>query len=218
MKRLVAIGMISISILMAGCGESESGVNFINIDSLPSDITLKGTTLKVTNTEIYQEQSSDEGHPYYFSAVITIDKSEISDDDLYWLLKNENGKPLTADCHLTSEKNETDYESIPEVTDYYDDDNYYLIFNDYNNEYRYPLTDAELSIDIDAEQEDTYTHDGKEYHKTSHYSFDVNKSDGEIKAEVKDISDMPVSQYAQLCNGLQSTAEFFQSLDNGQNN
>ncbi|MGO5314071.1 hypothetical protein ACTQ1O_06605 [Bilifractor sp. LCP21S3_A7] len=217
---LVTASVLSFACLISGCaGNSENSVNMIDVDTLPSDITLKGTEMKVTKIDLYQNRSSEQGHPYSFAAVITIDRSKINDDDLYWLLNRDDGtNPLTADCYLTSEKNDIEFESVPKVSDYYDNDNLYFIFFDYDNECRYALTDAELSFDINAEQLDTYTYKGNEYHKTTCYSYSVNHDYSKIKLKMKDLSDMPLAQFTQLYKGVKADADFYNGLANAESN
>ena len=226
MKKYGLIALLTAATLMTGCKSGLSAYgpvsssadrgSVLTAKSLPYEITVMGSTLNVSSVDLYEERYTTNGHPYHFSTVLTIDRSGVSDNDLYWVLRsNAVDNTLSVTCDLTSDKNGVKYQEIPEVETYYDDNNIYYIFYDYYNEYQYPLSDASTDIWISAEQEDTYTSDGKEYNKTNSYSLYVNSQLSNIKAEIKDISDMPAQQYEKLCEGLKTRSdEYHQLLQN----
>lgn len=165
-----------------------------SVNSIPYDkIYWNEEVMSLESIDIYQEKS-DSGHGYFPYVVVRIDTTSMSEDGLYWMMKDQEGfgiKTFDEDVYLTSEKNEINHERMSLLYGWYDNNEIVSIYW-LSDEYRYDFLDAELSVCINIEQDETYEYEDGELQKSNTYTWRINNEwIGEIELPVQDSENMP---------------------------
>jgi len=130
---------------------SDYGTTY-SYDELPINIEYNGNDIKCLYTEIYQEKAE---HGYDIYVVASIDLSELSEDDIYWIGKDEE---LRISVLLTNKENDVEGVSMNELC-MLENNNVRRIVFYLNDTYRYTFANSCLSTFTDikkGKQTDTF--------------------------------------------------------------
>lgn len=109
-------------------------------------------------------------HSYNGYVIITIDRYNLSDDDVYWILKgNRYEWELDATAYWWPDGTDGETDSIPLLGCRYDENNIYFIFR--TDPQRRSLKGCKFSVAV------TYLQDGADYNDQYHYSYIADFSD-----------------------------------------
>lgn len=218
-KRMILSVFILFAFMITGCStnvQQESANRGLEVDikNLPfDDMQYNAEKMKLENVAIYTEKSSS-GFGYYPYVIVTIDKTGLSEENFYWMIKE---KDIDVTCYYTSEENEVDFSRMPLLKSYYNDTQLVYIFDDYNNEYKHDFSDIELDVVLNLTQEEKYEYKNDEgditdLNKVNSYTCRINSDYSEIKCEVNDISNLNEEQEEMRQQGLQEVIERYDLL------
>lgn len=194
----------------------DKGIESI-IDKLPfNELKINDEIFSLKNISTYQEKG-ESGYGYFPCVIAVFDLSNLSKQCLYWINKDD---AMSVSCYITSKSNNVDFKPIPLLKAYYDAEELVYIFNDYTEEYKHDFSDAEWTVCVDIEQDDTYKFKRKNgttgaLNKTNKYTVYINQNSG-IKSAVQDISKISETEAEMRNNGLneayQREVDFYNSV------
>lgn len=114
-----------------------------SLATLPFDMMIENKAVPFIKTSFF-ELHENHGYTAYF--VATLDRSNLSDDDVYWITKydsNKFNKTIDLNVYVDSEKNELDTERLNYLGCVYDSNNIYFSFS--SDLQRYSFLDSEFS-------------------------------------------------------------------------
>lgn len=172
-KRCMAILLI-FCILTVGCSSEPARPSSITFENLPGEIAYNDTIITLSDVsfcEVYTE--SDHGYTGY--CIVTVDRSNLTDDDVYWMLKQDLREPqaeFEVNAYLTSEINSLELERMSLLQRIYNDKNIYFVFftDDIQREH---LNDFKLSLQMIISPEKSLA-----AASTQSYYFDFNAEEG----------------------------------------
>lgn len=161
MKKLLFT--LACCLLLSGCGSSPTRSSSITISDLPGDISyedMKVSLSAVSFCEVYA------AHGYNGYCVVTVDRSALSDDEVYWMLNKDVGEiqaELEANVYLTSEANSLDGKRLSPLDTTYDSENIYFTFYTKTVQ-REHFDDFELNLQIITSPEKSLSADTTQYY------------------------------------------------------
>lgn len=181
MKKVILILIIT-SILLTSCSPAvsketqtvkdpnitysdESGDSY-DIKKLPFDMKYNGVNVQLLSVDLYQDKVE---HSYNLYAVISLDISKITEDDLYWIDKNKEIEPA---IYITNKQNDIKFDSMQKLCTY-DDGGIRKIAFWMNDEYRYSLSPSDICASVDIESKKTYDYKGKKLNKSDSYMYSI---------------------------------------------
>lgn len=210
-------------LLLTGCGDSSSEKRYkddngntitetdstktIYLKSLPSELQFNNTSIQYIALDMYQDNSYS-GHGYNIYATLTIDVSNLSDDELYWLDKDTeyiSDKTLQVKCYITDEHNDLDFESMSPISVVVDGKKRtytFMLINEFKNDF----TNASLSGYVNLMQDETYKQKSDsglplEINRVFNYQYEIDCTDN---YKLLTIDDMDTNIYNSINNALQS--------------
>lgn len=111
-----------------------------SIKSLPFDITVEEKAVPLIKTSFF-ELHENHGYTGYF--VATLDRSNLSDDDVYWITKYDSKKLVKTfdmNAYVDSAKNDLDTSRLNYLGCVYDNQHIYFSFS--TDSYRYSFLDS----------------------------------------------------------------------------
>lgn len=139
--------LLCFCMFITGCSSEAQQPAPITIDDLPGSLAYGEVSIllsAVSFCEIYA------AHGYTGYCVVTVDRSEIDDDDVYWLLNRQSGEiqaEFEINAYLTSEANSLENERMSQLRTTYDSENIYFVF--YSKDvHREHLNDFELGLQM----------------------------------------------------------------------
>lgn len=133
------------------------------VRSFPHKMTISGKTANITRVDLFEVYSN---HGYTGFVIVTIDRRNLSDDDMYWLLKLDGlSRELDADAHYWPDGTDGDIASLHYLGCRYTESNIYFMF--YTKHQRYSLNGVKFSISV------TYRPDGSSITDGYRYSYRV---------------------------------------------
>ena len=185
--------------------ESESGKSY-SIDALPYDMVYNDITIKLLSSEYYQSKTD---HGYNIYVVLNLDISDLSDDDLYWIEKDE---ALASRVYLDKGKNNINFDGMSELC-YLDVKGVRKIAFWNHEEYRYDFEATEATISIDIDQNETYKYKSDEgkttlLNKTYTYFFNYTIEGTDIKSE----SDIDSTLYNKMIKSFDNLKDIYNNL------
>lgn len=131
------------------------------VTEFPHTMNIGGKSVNLTSIDIF-ERKIDHGYVGYVA--ITIDRSNLSDDDIYWILKGKRYNwELDADAYWWPDGTDGDIKSLHFLGCRYNSSHIYFFF--YTDEQRYSLKDKKFSMSV------TYLADGDDYSNQYRYSY-----------------------------------------------
>lgn len=187
----------------------DSGKN-IGVEKLPYSIEYNAKTIPFVSISAYQEKAQ---HSYTLFVIVTLDVSALSDDEVYWLRKDD----LDVSLYATQENNGFDFDSLSKLgliwwTDIKQID---IVFTSpFTDEYRYPFNDIEVFSSVSLKQEETYQYTSSTTNKTSRLnkSIDANFKHVFSSGEFLKPSDIHPSLVKQINGWLGDRAQFYADL------
>ena len=166
MKKLTVVIFIIFSLCLCSCGNSgpslereidENGNNVLILSgqrttmaqALPCDIAYNSQYITVESVEFY-ENTVDYSHNLF--AVLTLDLSELDDEQVHWLLESD----LDVNAYITCEKNDYDFSSATRLGEiHYTDTNKLIVVfaSSFFKENRYSFSESNVSVAIEIAQE-----------------------------------------------------------------
>lgn len=167
MKRFYVV--VAILLLLTGCGNVPDKTTPIRFDSIPGEIVYNDTTISLSDVS-FGEVYADHGYTGY--CVVTVDRSNLTDDDVYWMLKKDLGDmqaEFEVNAYLSSESNALNSEYLSSLRTTYDNDSIYFFFytKDVQREH---LSDFEIDIQLIVSPEKSLTADTTQYY---YFDFDA---------------------------------------------
>lgn len=138
---LVALALL----VLSGCSSEPQRAEPISFQELPGEIVYHDTAINLTDVSFGEVYAN---HGYTGYCVVTISRENISDDDVYWMLKRDGiNVEFDVNAYLTSEVNALDSEMMQTLGSIYDEDNIYFFF--YNSETeRYRFDDFSVHVQM----------------------------------------------------------------------
>lgn len=190
-KRVFAfIVCISVLLCLAACSEggnnppttfSDGSFTYYSGDNLsysmktvPFDMVIEEKTVPFHKASFF-ELYVDHGYTAYL--VISLDRANLSDDDIYWLTKYDDKKfykTLDVNVYANSEKNQLQTESLHLMGIVYDDD--YIYYSYCSDNQRYSFLNSSFSCQVIIVPTGLTESDTVYYHYT-HTVDDSNYSD-----------------------------------------
>ncbi len=131
------------------------------VTSFPHKMTISGKTAHLSSVDIFETKVN---HGYVAHLVITIDRGQLTDDDMYWILKGYRYDwELDASALWWPESTESDSDSLHFLDCVYTDSNIYFFF--YTDLQRYSLKNTTFTVHI------TYLQDGADYSEQYRYLY-----------------------------------------------
>lgn len=155
--------LVILCVLIPGCGQSAKHPSSITFDDLPSEIAYDDTSISldgVSFCEVYAD------HGYIGYCVVTVDRTSLTDDNVYWMLNKEIGEiqaELEVNAYFTSEINSLESERMSQLGISYTDENIFFVFCTEDVQ-REQLNDFELSLQIIMSPEKNLTADTTQYY------------------------------------------------------
>lgn len=172
-RKCRAILLLSFCIALAsGCSSTQKQPAPITIEALPGDIASGDASISLSDVS-FCEAYADRGYTGY--CVVTIDRSNLSDDDVYWLLNRGPGDmqaELQVNAYISSEKNSLDDERMYQLQAIYNSENIYFMFYTKDVQ-RERLNDFEISLQMIMSPEKDLT-----AATTQYYYYRQNAEDG----------------------------------------
>lgn len=149
--------------VFAGCSSTPKQPNAITITSLPGDIAYKDTTIALSAVS-FCEVYADHGYTGY--CVATVDRDNISDDDIYWMLKRDLGDmqaEFGVNAYLSSPNNSLSSDRLSQLKTIYNSEHIYFMFytEDVQREH---LDDFEISLQMIVSPEKDLTATSTQYY------------------------------------------------------
>lgn len=187
--------------------EDEKGCT-IFAKSLPTVMDYNGKNVQLTSVDLYE---SVVDHSYYLYIVTTLDASDLTDDEFYWLHESD----LETICYITSEENEYDFDRAPNLGCLYDEDAktiQYVSMSDYMKENRYSFAGSKLTVVATTTQKEQYEYENKDGDTRSldkeneiMYSIDV-------ESDLLGVDEIPNPLHDNIARWLYDKADYY-SLD-----
>ncbi len=181
--------------------DDETGENRM-VDTLPYDMNFNGNTIVFDSVELFQGPSSS-GYGYSIYAVATIDVSNLDEKDLYWLDQDFGHVygTLQIDAYITDDSNNLDFDSMMLGHSIYGDKRMYAFT--LLEECKQPFNNAEVTVSISIEQDETYNYEAKDGHvselnKHNNYQYTAEAQGG---SAIKDIDSMAKDLLKSISNG-----------------
>lgn len=178
MKRIIAFILCLAAVLsLAACGDGGSVESHrdddgnlitesdrrrvVSVDSLPYSVPYNSKAITLKSVDSY-ELYADGSHSYHLYSVITIDISELTEEEVSWL----RGEDLDVRAFITSEKNGEDFGLMSSLGSIRWTDAKEIQFvktSSFSNSYRYSFSGAEICVSMavsqtgDKEQEVMYS-------------------------------------------------------------
>jgi len=117
-----------------------------SMKTIPFDMTIEEKSVPLCNTSFF-EYHADHGYTAYFIA--SLDRSNLSDDDIYWLTKfddKKHCKTIDFNVYAYSEKNELSTDPLHLLGIVYDDE--YIYYSFCSDHCRYSFLDGNFSCQI----------------------------------------------------------------------
>ena len=152
--------------------KSNGGATSYGIASLPFDMRDGEVVIplhSVSFYEIYQE------HGYVGFVIVALDRSALTDDDIYWMTKSEElakTPEISANAYLTSKSNELDGERMHFSSKVYDENFFYFVFE--SDKVRYDLRDGEISAQVIIAPTGSTIDETTNYY---HYTLELDESE-----------------------------------------
>ena len=146
------------------CYYSGNHLNY-SLNSIPFDMTIENKTIPFSKVSFFELH---ENHSYTAYIVASLDRNNLSDDDIYWLTKYDNKKfckTLDLNLYVTSKDNSLDTEYLTFLGCIYDDDHVY--FSYCSSSMRYSFLNSEFSCQF------IYTPTGITADDTVYYYYDL---------------------------------------------
>lgn len=129
MKRILTFPFLIILFLFTvGCSSESTQAQPIRFEELPGEITYNDASISLSAVSFCEVYAA---HGYNGYCVATIDRSNLSDDDIYWMLKTDLGETrseLEVNAYISSENNSLDSERLSKLRTSYDSENIYFMF------------------------------------------------------------------------------------------
>lgn len=170
MKRIACFLFLMIQILCTmGCSSEATQAQPIRFKELPGNITYNDTSISLSSVSFCEVYAA---HGYNGYCVATIDRSQLSDDDIYWMLKTDFGETrseLEVNAYLSSEKNSLENERLSKLRTSHDSENIYFMFYTPNVQ-REHLNDFSIGLQIVMSPEKDLLASTTQYY---YYDFDA---------------------------------------------
>lgn len=158
--------------LVSGCTSAPELPDSITIEALPGDMAYGDTTISLSAVS-FCEVYADHGYTGY--CIATVDRANLSDDDVYWMLNRDVGDiqaEFQVNAYLSSESNALDSEMMSQLQTTYNSENIYFMFytKDVQREH---LNDFEISLQMIMSPEKDLTATTTQY-----YYYYKNAEDG----------------------------------------
>lgn len=185
MKRLLLI-TLSILFVLCGCASTESykvkpdGTTIsiydrgtdVTYQNLPCKIQIDDKSITIESVDFYQDKAK---HGYNLYAIMTVDTSKLTDDDIYWIDKDD---VLDIRLNVDSEENNFESEYLSTIS-YLDSSNKRYISYLLMDESRYSFENADYDISVNATQKEKYMYNDSQLQKeNSYYVFNIKVSNG----------------------------------------
>lgn len=148
---------------VSGCSSAPEQADPITIEVLPGDIACGDASISLSAVS-FCEVYADHGYTGY--CVATVDRANLSDDDVYWMLNRDSGDiqaELQVNAYISSEGNALDGERMSQLQTIYNSENIYFMFytQDVQREH---LDDFEISLQIIASPQKDLTATTTQYY------------------------------------------------------
>lgn len=161
--RFTILSAVFLLALSAGCSSEPVQSAPITIEELPGDVVCGDTSLSLASFSFCEVYAN---HGYTGYCVATVDRSNLSDDDVYWLLNRDSGDicaEFQANAYLSSERNSLDNERMSLLQTIYNGEKIYFTF--YTDDvYREHLDDFEVTLQMIASPEKDLTASTTQYY------------------------------------------------------
>lgn len=208
MKKRMMLIALSAVVVMSGCGsnsakkiETSDGGTVMEKDygniyqdiSIPySSLNYNGKYLELSEVQVGYGKSSHGYYPIMYAKFDT-SKSNITDDELYWLANQEdsNNNDMQVWGFFTSQDNDLDSESMDIINIKYDEKNKIVQYAfAITQECKYEISSAsQYELFVNIKQKETYSNESGDMHKCNTYFFLVN-GDSKISQDVLQVKDM----------------------------
>ncbi len=188
-KNSILLMALLMTFILVSCSSASTKSDPITISDLPGDIPCNDTQITLSAVSFCEVYAA---HGYTGYCIATVDRSNLSDDDLYWMLNKETGQ-LQAEidivAYLTSEENSLESERLSQLQTIYNGENIYFMFYTTDVQRKH-LNDFELTLQIIMSPEKSLIADTTQYY---YYHLDaeegVDYSDYEkiLSSKEKDI-------------------------------
>ena len=163
MRKLAFVMLTMLCYLLVSCSSAPEKAGPTTISDLPGDIPYNDTQISLSAVSFCEVYAN---HGYTGYCVVTVDRSNLSDDDIYWMLKKDIGElqpEFEVFAYLTSESNSLDSEQLSQLQTIYNDESIYFIFYTKDTQ-REHLNDFELSLQIIMSPEKSLTAETTQYY------------------------------------------------------
>ncbi len=222
-KLLITSLLIALSLSIYGCSNTymsdketeadgtsvyhkESG-DLYYIETLPRNIVYDGKEVTVKSINFYEDK---ENHAYSFYALVDFDMSDLTDDDIYWMEKDND---LEVSVYVDDEDNEFDNERLSLLCKVRLSDSTYRFAFQMGGSYRYSLCGKNCNLMIDMTQGGKYKYKNKDGEITELDKIDSYDYIGYLIPEELETSDAidEVTQKA-MVEGLKNEIEFYKDI------
>lgn len=159
------------------------------VSSFPHALELGNKTAYISAIDLLEVYAE---HGYVAFVVVTIDRGDLTDDDLYWMLKGyQHEWELNATAHWWPDGTDNDIQSLNSLGCRYTDNNVYFFFR--TDHLRYSANGKHFSVAI------TYQPDGADFSDSYRHSYSADFT-GELYHASPDF--LPTETYDQLLKSL----------------
>lgn len=222
MKKILLMMVIWCLLLsLCACTSTPANTSYTSIDrgeyefesGIPFQMNYNGKELTVSNISAYEQYTS---HQYTLYVVVKIDASDLTDDELYWLQKDD----IDADLSITCEDNnmENDSMSLLGSLRYTDTKQLNLVYyTSFFHETRYSFAGSRIKCSFRATQKEKYEYEYNGEKQSSkkvnvaYYTYDVpeNLEDPEVALKGTTLFEYMNEWLAQILKNLQDLASYY---------
>lgn len=188
-KTFLLLMAVIMAFILTSCSSTPTKPSSITISELPGDIPYNDTQVSLSAVSFCEVYAS---HGYTGYCVVTVDRSSLSDDDVYWMLNKDVGElqtELEVIAYLTSESNSLETERLSQLQTIYNDENIYFLFFTKDVQRKH-LNDFKLSLQIIMSPEKSLVADTTQYYYyylDAEEGVDYSDYDKILSSEVRDI-------------------------------
>jgi len=160
-----------------------------SVSTFPHAMNIDGKTAYLERIDVLELYGN---HSYFGYVIITIDRGQLSDDDVHWIMKGKRYNwELDASAHYWPDGTDGEIDSLHFLSCRYDGDYIYFIFN--TDEHRYSLKGTRFSMAV------TYLADGADYSDQYRYSYSVEFSGANYHNSVDHLPEQTIYVFGKVC-------------------
>lgn len=195
MKKRIAI-VILLLFFCSSCSNSDQAINnyhdengnfiieangnrTVMTSELPISVPYNDKSITLTDVSFYQNCTD---YSYNLFVVITMDVSELDDNEIHWLRESD----IKVNSYITCDANGYDFDSASQLGSILWTDTKNLVFvktSSFSKENRYGFESSEISTNIAVTQEDTFEYKDTELNKTEEITYETTIGDSITDAE-----------------------------------